>query len=95
MATALRTYHRPVKEGESQLETWDQVVDRVISHQKWLWERALARGLNEREEDELDELLDGLEDELEDSLELELDEAEENELDELEVSVLTPTIISS
>ncbi len=56
MATALRTYHRPVKEGDSQLETWDQVVDRVVSHQRWLWERALGRGLNEKEEDELDDL---------------------------------------
>jgi ribonucleoside-triphosphate reductase len=56
MATALRTYHRPVKEGETLLESWSQVVERVISHQKWLWERALGRSLNEKEEDELEEL---------------------------------------
>ena len=56
MATALRTYHRPVTEGSTLLESWDQVVDRVVSHQKWLWERALSRSLNEREEDELEEL---------------------------------------
>lgn len=56
MATALRTYHRPVKEGETTLESWEQVVDRVIGHQRWLWERALGRSLNEREEDELDDL---------------------------------------
>lgn len=56
MATALRTYHRPVKEGETLLESWDQVVDRVISHQCWLWERALGRKLNEREVHELEEL---------------------------------------
>ncbi|CDZ80757.1 Adenosylcobalamin-dependent ribonucleoside-triphosphate reductase [Candidatus Rubidus massiliensis] len=56
MATALRTYHRPVREGESALESWDQVVDRVIYHQRWLWERAVNRPLNEREETELDEL---------------------------------------
>lgn len=55
MATALRTYHRPVKEGDNQLESWSQVVDRVISHQRWLWERALTRSLNEREEHELEE----------------------------------------
>ncbi len=55
MATALRTYHRPVKEGESHLESWEQVVDRVISHQQWLWERALGRVLNEREEHELEQ----------------------------------------
>jgi adenosylcobalamin-dependent ribonucleoside-triphosphate reductase len=55
MATALRTYHRPAKEGSIQLESWSQVVDRVISHQRWLWERALSRNLNEREEHELEE----------------------------------------
>lgn len=56
MATALRTYHRPVREGDTSLETWDQVVDRVISHQRWLWERALGRTLNEKEDDELEDL---------------------------------------
>lgn len=56
MATALRTYHRPIKEGEAQLETWDQVVDRVISHQRWLWERAAGRELIEKESDELEEV---------------------------------------
>jgi len=55
MATALRTYHRPIKKGEALLETWDQVVDRVISHQQWLWERALGRALNDREYNELEE----------------------------------------
>lgn len=56
MATALRTYHRPIKEGDTLLESWEQVVGRVVSHQQWLWERALGRTLNEREENELDEL---------------------------------------
>src|ERR1700722_4854644 len=56
MATALRTYHRPVQEGEPLLESWEQVVDRVIMHQKWLWERALGRDLREREEAELENL---------------------------------------
>lgn len=56
MATALRTYHRPIKEGEPLLESWDQVVDRVISHQRWLWERAVNRTLDESENQELDEL---------------------------------------
>lgn len=55
MATALRTYHRPIKEGEMLLESWDQVVSRVISHQQWLWERALGRSLNDREYHELEE----------------------------------------
>ncbi len=56
MATALRTYHRPIREGDTLLESWDQVVDRVVGHQRWLWERALGRSLNEREEDELEDL---------------------------------------
>jgi len=56
MATALRTYHRPIKEGDTILESWSQVVDRVIGHQHWLWERALNRPLNEREEHELSEV---------------------------------------
>lgn len=56
MAIALRTYHRPVHEGDTMLESWDQVVERVISHQRWLWERALGRSLQEREENELEDL---------------------------------------
>lgn len=56
MATALRTYHRPVREGETTLESWDQVVDRVVCHQRWLWERALGRSLSDREDDELEEM---------------------------------------
>lgn len=56
MATALRTYHRPIREGDSLLETWDQVVDRVAGHQRWLWERALERPLNGKENDELEEM---------------------------------------
>lgn len=56
MATALRTYHRPIREGDTLLESWDQVVDRVIGHQRWLWERAVGRTLVEREEHELEEL---------------------------------------
>ncbi len=55
-ATALRTYHRPVKDGEPHLETWDQVVDRVIRHQHWLWERASGKKLNEKQVGELKEL---------------------------------------
>lgn len=56
VATALRSYHRPIKEGETLLESWEQVVDRVVYHQRWLWERALGRSLSEPQEDELDEL---------------------------------------
>lgn len=56
MATALRTYHRPVKEGSTQLETWSQVVGRVISHQEWLWKRAKGKELSKEEIAELEEL---------------------------------------
>ncbi len=56
VATALRTYHRPIREGDTLLESWEQVVERVVSHQGWLWERALGRSLNEREDDELEEM---------------------------------------
>lgn len=56
MATALRTYHRPIQEDSDLLESWQQVVDRVISHQLWLWQRALNRDLQPREAHELDEL---------------------------------------
>ncbi len=55
-ALALRTYHRPHQDESIQLETWPQVVERVISHQRWLWERALGRTLNEVQEDELEEI---------------------------------------
>lgn len=35
-----RTYNRP-KDAEGKLfETWEETVDRVIKHQKWLWQRA-------------------------------------------------------
>ena len=35
-----RTYCRPLEDGT--YENWEQVVDRVIGHQRWLWERALT-----------------------------------------------------
>ena len=56
MAASLRTYHRPIREGETTLESWDQVVDRVINHQQWLWERALGRSLQDHEAMELEEV---------------------------------------
>ena len=37
-----RTYSRPLDYDETIFETWDQTIDRVISHQMWLWERALT-----------------------------------------------------
>lgn len=56
VATALRTYHRPVRDDDSRLESWEQVVERVTLHQRWLWERALGRVLTDRENHELEEL---------------------------------------
>lgn len=42
LAIYQRTYSRPRPEGGH--ETFEQTVDRVIGHQRWLWDRAL--GLN-------------------------------------------------
>jgi len=50
-----RTYSRPKPDGS--FETWDEIVDRVISHQRWLWERAVGdRPLDRWESGELEEL---------------------------------------
>ena len=51
---ALRTYQRPLEDGS--FETWPQVIDRVISHQRFLWERALGDSLIKKQEAELAEL---------------------------------------
>ena len=37
-----RTYSRPLVDGGNEFETWDDTCQRVISHQAWLWERALT-----------------------------------------------------
>jgi ribonucleoside-triphosphate reductase (formate) len=37
-----RTYCRPTNEEGTIFESWEDVVNRVISHQRWLWERALT-----------------------------------------------------
>lgn len=37
-----RTYCRPLNDEGTIFETWDDVIDRVIDHQRWLWERALT-----------------------------------------------------
>ena len=60
-AAGIRSYHRPVDphDPESKLESWEQVIDRVISHQRWLWERALQHvnaELQPKHEEELEEL---------------------------------------
>ena len=51
-----RSYNRPLDEAGRVFETWKQTVDRVVSHQLWLWERALNRPLNAVELSELEEL---------------------------------------
>lgn len=48
-----RTYNRPLNAEGTVSETWEQTVQRVLSHQQWLWERALNRRLNEKESAEL------------------------------------------
>lgn len=56
-----RTYNRPKTDGT--FETWEETVDRVINHQRWLWERAKTKRwhtetqkLTKEQEDELEEL---------------------------------------
>lgn len=51
-----RTYNRPLNDEGTVFETWEQTVDRVIGHQKWLWERAKGQELNEDEVSELSDL---------------------------------------
>jgi adenosylcobalamin-dependent ribonucleoside-triphosphate reductase len=47
-----RTYSRP-KDGGG-FESWDEIVGRVIGHQRWLWQRALGdKPLDEGQEMEL------------------------------------------
>lgn len=51
-----RTYNRPLNEEGTSFETFEQTVDRVIGHQRWLWERSKKGALTWGEADELDEL---------------------------------------
>lgn len=51
-----RTYNRPIDDEGTQFENWDETIDRVISHQRWLWETAAGRKLTKLEEIELEEL---------------------------------------
>lgn len=53
-----RTYLRPLNEEGTVFETSDQMKDRVISHQRYLWENQVKRVLNDEEESELSELRD-------------------------------------
>ena len=40
-----RTYCRPLNDEGTEFETWEEVIDRVIRHQRWLWERALTHNI--------------------------------------------------
>lgn len=51
-----RTYNRPLDEAGTVFETYEQTIDRVIGHQRWLWERAQKSKLNQFQELELIEL---------------------------------------
>lgn len=57
-----RTYLRPLDEDGKRFETPAEALDRVIGHQRWLWEGALGRKLKAIEEIELDELRTLMED---------------------------------
>lgn len=49
-----RTYSRPMDSG---FEQWSDTVDRVIRHQRWLWQRALGDvPLQKKQQEELEEL---------------------------------------
>lgn len=37
-----RSYNRPLNDEGTVFETWEETIDRVIEHQRWLWERALT-----------------------------------------------------
>lgn len=51
-----RTYNRPTDYTGKNFETWNQTIDRVISHQTWLWERATNNKMNYAAIEELREL---------------------------------------
>jgi adenosylcobalamin-dependent ribonucleoside-triphosphate reductase len=51
-----RTYNRPLDDAGKVFETWDNTVQRVISHQTWLWTRAKGGPLDENDVAELSEL---------------------------------------
>lgn len=57
MITERRTYLRPKNEDGTVFETSAEMLDRVISHQRWLWENQVKRKLRQHEEAELSELL--------------------------------------
>ncbi len=55
-AVFARTYARPLDESETRFETFTEVIDRVLRHQRWLWERAQGGELRPEQTQELDQL---------------------------------------
>ena len=51
-----RSYNRPLNDEGTVFEEWEDTVDRVIEHQRWLWERAKGESLDLLGEVELEEL---------------------------------------
>jgi ribonucleoside-triphosphate reductase (formate) len=51
-----RTYNRPLDESGTRFETWEQTIDRVIGHQRRLWEEARGSSLGADQAEELEEL---------------------------------------
>lgn len=51
-----RTYNRPLNDAGTVFETFEETIDRVIGHQKWLWERAKKDELFPWELAELEDL---------------------------------------
>ncbi|MBB4039117.1 ribonucleoside-triphosphate reductase [Microvirga flocculans] len=51
-----RTYNRPLDSAGTIFETWEETVDRVIGHQRWLWERAQGKALRPAQVLELESL---------------------------------------
>lgn len=51
-----RTYARPLDDEGTVFETFEQAIDRVVGHQRWLWERALGDALAADQSAELEEL---------------------------------------
>ncbi len=56
--TEKRTYLRPLDEDSTTFETPSEALDRVIGHQRWLWENAQGHPLDLVQEAELIELRD-------------------------------------
>lgn len=57
-ALTRRSYNRALDDEGTVFETYPMTVDRVINHQRWLWERAQGGALNRRQDAELMELQD-------------------------------------